>query len=111
MWEQGQAVIDDDGHVAYLEGFISDVTDQHESQRVQDAVVQVASTVTSRVGDDYFHQLIITLATLLEADAGFIALLDQPVPQPLGTSNKINAVLPVVGSPDREFSREWSVNR
>lgn len=98
MWEQGQAVIDDDGHVAYLEGFISDVTDQHESQRVQDAVVQVASTVTSRVGDDYFHQLIITLATLLEADAGFIALLDQPVPQHLGTSNKINAVLPATAA-------------
>ncbi|NDL69092.1 EAL domain-containing protein [Vreelandella alkaliphila] len=80
VWEQGQAVMGSAGHVAYLEGFISDVTDQQESQRVQDAVVQVASTVTSRVGDDYFHQLIATLATLLEAGAGFIALLDQPVP-------------------------------
>ncbi|BBI71606.2 hypothetical protein HAALTHF_14540n [Vreelandella aquamarina] len=63
-----------------LEGFITDVTDQQEAQRVQQAVVQVASTVTSRVGDDYFQQLISTLTTLLEADAGFIALLDQPVP-------------------------------
>ncbi|MDX1354268.1 MAG: EAL domain-containing protein, partial [Halomonas venusta] len=98
MWEQGQAVINDDGQVAYLEGFISDVTDQHESQRVQDAVVQVASTVTSRVGDDYFHQLIVTLVTLLEADAGFIALLDQPVPRPLGTSNKINTLRPATAA-------------
>lgn len=56
-----------------LEGFITDVTDQQEAQRVQQAVVQVASTVTSRVGDDYFQQLISTLTTLLEADAGFIA--------------------------------------
>ena len=83
MCEQGQAVMGDADQVAYLEGFISDVTDQQESQRVQNAVVQVASTVTSRVGDDYFHQLITTLVTLLEADAGFIALLDHPVPSPL----------------------------
>ncbi len=75
IWEQGQAVIDDAGEIVCLEGFISDVTDQQESQRVQNAVLQVASTVTTRVGDDYFQQLIATLVEVLEADAGFIALL------------------------------------
>ncbi|WP_301583801.1 EAL domain-containing protein [Halomonas alkaliantarctica] len=97
MWEQGQAVMGNAGQVAYLEGFISDVTDQQESQRVQEAVVQVASTVTSRVGDDYFHQLITTLVTLLEADAGFIALLDQPVPQYTGsTAARKSTLLPAM---------------
>lgn len=76
MWEQGQAVLDEAGEVICLEGFISDVTDQQESQRVQNAVVQVASTVTTRVGDDYFQQLIATLVEVLEADAGVIALLN-----------------------------------
>jgi diguanylate cyclase (GGDEF)-like protein/PAS domain S-box-containing protein len=76
MWEQGQAVMDHDGGIVYLEGFISDVTDQQESQRVQNAVLQVASTVTTRVGDGYFQQLIATLVEVLEADAGFIALLN-----------------------------------
>lgn len=80
VWEQGQAVFDDVGDVVCLEGFITDVTDQQESQRVQSAVVQVASTVTARAGDGYFQQLIATLVELLEADAGFIGLLDQPVP-------------------------------
>ncbi|MCO7229657.1 EAL domain-containing protein [Halomonas sp. CnH100-B] len=94
MWEQGQAIFSDEGDVLCLEGFITDVTDQQEAQRVQQAVVQVASTVTSRVGDDYFQQLIATLTTLLEADAGFIALLDQPVPPPQGASPHPNNVLP-----------------
>ena len=77
-----------------LEGFITDVTDQQEAQRVQQAVVQVASTVTSRVGDDYFQQLISTLTTLLEADAGFIALLDQPVPSQQSEHTHPNSLLP-----------------
>ncbi|SDK00005.1 EAL domain-containing protein [Billgrantia gudaonensis] len=76
MWEQGQAVFNGDGEVTYLEGFITDVTEQHEAQRVQDAVMQVASTITPRLGDDYFHQLIRTLVEILGADAGIIALLD-----------------------------------
>lgn len=75
MWEQGQAVMDEAGEIVCLEGFISDVTDQQESQRVQNAVVEVASTVTTQVGDGYFQQLIATLVKVLEADAGFIALL------------------------------------
>ncbi|WP_035581288.1 bifunctional diguanylate cyclase/phosphodiesterase [Halomonas sp. TG39a] len=75
MWEQGQAVRDEAGDIVCLEGFISDVTDQQESQRVQNAVVEVASTVTTQVGDGYFQQLIATLVKVLEADAGFIALL------------------------------------
>ena len=69
MWEQGQAIFSDEGDVLCLEGFITDVTDQQEAQRVQQAVVQVASTVTSRVGDDYFQQLIATLTTLLTRNA------------------------------------------
>ncbi|MGP9764124.1 PAS domain-containing protein [Halomonas sp. AOP13-D3-9] len=75
MWEQGQAVRDEAGETICLEGFISDVTDQQESLRVQNAVVEVASTVTTQVGDGYFQQLIATLVKVLEADAGFIALL------------------------------------
>ncbi|WP_243470339.1 GGDEF domain-containing protein [Vreelandella lionensis] len=77
-----------------LEGFITDVTDQQESQRGQRAVMQVASTVTSRVGEDYFQQLIATLTTLLEADAGFIALLDQPVLPLQGDGFHPNNLLP-----------------
>ena len=56
--------------------------------------MQVASTVTSRVGDDYFQQLISTLTTLLEADAGFIALLDQPVPSQQSEHTHPNSLLP-----------------
>ncbi|MBB3189239.1 EAL domain-containing protein [Halomonas cerina] len=82
MWEQGQAVLDERGRVVCLEGFISDITEQHEAQRVQEAVMQVASTVTTRLGDDYFHQLVGNLVQILEADAGFIALLEASPPDP-----------------------------
>ncbi|GHE21093.1 EAL domain-containing protein [Halomonas urumqiensis] len=80
MWEQGQAMFDAQGNVLHLEGFITDITEQHEAQRVQDAVVRIASTVTTRLGDDYFHQLLASLIQILEADAGFIALLDDNGP-------------------------------
>lgn len=80
VWEQGQAIYTESGEPLCFEGFITDVTDQQVSQRVQQAVVEVASTVTSRIGDDYFLQLITTLTRLLEADAGLIALLEPPLP-------------------------------
>ncbi|NGO91467.1 MAG: PAS domain-containing protein, partial [Halomonas sp.] len=80
VWEQGQAIYTQSGEPLCFEGFITDVTDQQVSQRVQQAVVEVASTVTSRIGDDYFLQLITTLTRLLEADAGLIALLEPPMP-------------------------------
>lgn len=76
--EKGQAVYADGGEVLYLEGFITDITEQYEAQRVQDAVIQIASTVTSRLGDNYFRQLLLSLTDILEADAGFIAQLDSP---------------------------------
>ncbi|WP_252108340.1 MULTISPECIES: bifunctional diguanylate cyclase/phosphodiesterase [unclassified Halomonas] len=79
VWEQGQGVFDSRGATVCLEGFICDITEQHESVRVKNAVVQVASSVTSRVNGHYFKQLIATLIALLEADGGFIALLDQPL--------------------------------
>lgn len=96
MWEQGQAILDEAGEVLCLEGFISDVTDQQESQRVQNAVVQVASTVTTRVGDDYFQQLIATLVEVLEADAGLIALLHtspQGVEHVMGQATTVSMVV------------------
>ncbi|PCD00816.1 EAL domain-containing protein [Halopseudomonas pelagia] len=74
--ENGQVVFDDKDEVLYLEGFITDITEQYEAQRVQDAVIQIASTVTSRLGDDYFNQLLSSLTKILGADAGFIAQLD-----------------------------------
>ncbi|SFU51286.1 bifunctional diguanylate cyclase/phosphodiesterase [Halomonas korlensis] len=76
VWEQGQAVYAATGEVEWLEGFIIDITEQHESQRIQQAVVQVATTVSTRLGDDYFHQLVRNLVEILEADAGFVATLD-----------------------------------
>jgi diguanylate cyclase (GGDEF)-like protein/PAS domain S-box-containing protein len=76
MQEQGQAIHDAQGAATCLEGFVTDITEQYEAQRVQDAVARVASAVTTRIGDDYFHQLVRHLVEILEADAGFIATLD-----------------------------------
>lgn len=76
MWEQGQVIFDSTGQVDCLEGFITDITEQREVQRVQEAVTLVASTVSNRVGDEYFCQLARTLVRLLEADAGLIARLE-----------------------------------
>ncbi|MBS9403417.1 EAL domain-containing protein [Halomonas sp. TRM85114] len=76
VWEQGQAVYGGEGEVEWVEGFITDITEQHASQRIQQAVMQVATTVSTRLGDDYFHQLVRNLVEILEADAGYVATLD-----------------------------------
>ncbi|WP_445006071.1 EAL domain-containing protein [Halomonas mongoliensis] len=76
MQEQGQAILDEQGEACYLEGFITDITEQHEAQRVQEAVTRVASAITTRIGDDYFHQLVGHLTEILEADAAIIATVD-----------------------------------
>ncbi|WFM71292.1 EAL domain-containing protein [Halomonas sp. CKK8] len=96
MWEQGQGVFDAAGELLHLEGFITDITEQHEAQRVQEAVMQVASTVTTRIGDDYFHQLVSTLVEILEADAGFIALLDACGPDVDPPGGRASATLSMV---------------
>ncbi|MDW7746524.1 EAL domain-containing protein [Halomonas sp.] len=96
MWEQGQGVFDAAGELLHLEGFITDITEQHEAQRVQEAVMQVASTVTTRIGDDYFHQLVSTLVEILEADAGFIALLESSRPDADPLSGRASATMSMV---------------
>ncbi|MGJ7461684.1 EAL domain-containing protein [Halomonas sp. MA07-2] len=76
MLEQGQAIYDAQRAVTCLEGFVTDISEQYEAQRVQAAVARVASAVTTRIGDDYFHHLVRHLVEILEADAGVIATLD-----------------------------------
>ncbi len=73
MWEQGQSVTDVDTGDILLEGFICDITEQRESERVQEAVVQTATAVSSRLGEDFFRQLVQRLTQALEAEVGFIA--------------------------------------
>lgn len=75
VWEQGQGVLSPDRGEVLLEGFISDITEQHESERVQEAVVQTATAITSRLGADFFQQLVLHLTRALDADIGFVATL------------------------------------
>ncbi|WP_192036771.1 EAL domain-containing protein [Halomonas sp. YLGW01] len=74
--EQGQAVLDADGKLAWLEGFIFDNTRHHESRRIQQAVTQIASSVTARGGEPFFDQLVDHLTRALDADAGVISTLE-----------------------------------
>lgn len=74
--EQGQAVLDAEGQIAWLEGFIFDNTRHHESRRIQQAVMQIASSVTARGGEPFFDQLVDHLTRALDADAGIIATLE-----------------------------------
>ncbi|WP_304525398.1 EAL domain-containing protein [Halomonas sp. I5-271120] len=74
--EQGQAVFDAGGKIAWLEGFIFDNTRQYESRRIQQAVMQIASSVTAMGGKPFFDQLVDHLTWALDADAGIIATID-----------------------------------
>ncbi|SDT90666.1 sensor domain-containing protein [Halopseudomonas salegens] len=75
MWEQGQAVEDAEGGIAYLEGFISDVTEQQQAQRIQRAVLQIATAVTAAGTDDYLQRLVEKLCAVLASDICYIARL------------------------------------
>ncbi|WP_458527433.1 EAL domain-containing protein [Onishia taeanensis] len=74
--EQGQAVLDVDGQITWLEGFIFDNTRHYESRRIQQAVMQITSSVTARGGKPFFDQLVNHLTRALDADAGIIATLE-----------------------------------
>lgn len=102
--EQGQALYDAEGETEVLEGFISDITEQYEAQRVQDAVARVASAITTRIGDGFFHQLVRQLVEILEADAGFIATFSQgitPRPEGASPSNRYLSTVSVVADDAR----------
>lgn len=75
VWEQGQGVFSDEGALQWLEGFILDITAQQHSRHLQDAVYQIASAVTARSGQAFFHGLTEHLARAVGANAAFIATL------------------------------------
>ncbi|EPC03568.1 hypothetical protein L861_18710 [Litchfieldella anticariensis FP35 = DSM 16096] len=50
---------------------------RHEQQRVQQAVVSIATAVSTRSGEEYFDQLVCHMACAINADAGYIALVDK----------------------------------
>ncbi len=93
VWEQGQGVFSPDRDETLLEGFISDITEQHESERVQEAVVQTAMAITSRLGTDFFQQLVLHLTRALEADVGLISTLQNG--DLMETQARVVAGLPV----------------
>lgn len=117
FWEQGQGVDNPEGGPQLLEGFISDITEQHESERVQEAVVQTATAITSRLGADFFQQLVLHLTRALEADVGYVSTL-QPDGR-LSTQARVLAGVPVesldyerVGSPcEQVLEKGESVER
>ncbi|WP_052384195.1 bifunctional diguanylate cyclase/phosphodiesterase [Litchfieldella xinjiangensis] len=53
---------------------------RREQERVQQAVLSIASAVSSRSGDAYFDHLVSHMASSLEGDAAFIALVDETEP-------------------------------
>ena len=75
VWEKGQGVFSDEGELQCLEGFILDITEQQHSRHLQQAVYQIASAVTARSGQAFFHGLTEHLASAVGADAALIATL------------------------------------
>lgn len=77
VWEQGQGVFSEQGELQWLEGFIHDITEQQQSRHLQEAVYQIASAVTARSGQAFFHGLAEHLACAVGADGAYIATLDK----------------------------------
>lgn len=103
MWEQGQAVDECGQSGELLEGFITDITDQHESERVQKAVAQTATAITSRLGDDFFKQLVMHLTRALDADSGFVSIIR-------GEDTMQTQARVVAGQPAQDFEYRLSTS-
>ena len=73
MWEQGQAVTDEQGNVLCLEGFICDVTEQQKAQRIQRAVMQIATAVSAPGSQDYLLHLVRQLSHVLDSELCYLA--------------------------------------
>ncbi|WP_158223060.1 putative bifunctional diguanylate cyclase/phosphodiesterase [Halovibrio salipaludis] len=77
VWEQGQGVFSEEGELLWLEGFIHDITEQQHSRHLQEAVYRIASAVTERSGQAFYHGLAEHLARALGADAAYLATFDE----------------------------------
>lgn len=50
---------------------------RRDQERVQQAVMSIATAVSTRSGEEYFNQLLFHMASAIGADAAFIALIDK----------------------------------
>lgn len=74
VWEQGQLVNPTKPRdQQLLEGFITDVTEQQEAQRIHQAVSEISNTVVAQVGDNFQVELLKQICRMLDADCAFIS--------------------------------------
>jgi len=67
-------VISENGTPVRLQGFMFDIT---ERKRHEEAIQNIAAGVSAQVGDQFFQQLVIQLASLFGARFAFIGLVDE----------------------------------
>lgn len=68
---------DDKGNPIRSYGTVQDVTDR---KRTDDAIKMIASAVSTTAGDDFFQELVTSMAEIYNTDYAFIGLLDKNDP-------------------------------
>ena len=81
--DRGFPIRDQNGHVVQMAGIAIDIT---ERKQAEESLRHIAAGVSAQTGEVFFHQLVLHLASLFNADYAFIALLDDQ------DSNTMNTV-------------------
>ena len=72
--EQCNTAYDNQGKAIRTYGTVQDIT---ERKRTEDAIKSIASAVSSASGDDFYQELVTSIAEMFDADYAFIGLLDE----------------------------------
>jgi len=78
VWENGRGVFDSRGTLLYLEGFITDITEQKHSELRQKVLFDISKASYTAISvDDIFRSIHETLKQIIDAENFYIAIYDK----------------------------------
>ncbi len=78
VWEKGKGIYDEAGELIHIEGFISDITDQKNTELIQSFLFEVSKTsLTSNNIDEVFKSIHTNLRQIINVENFYIAMYDK----------------------------------
>jgi len=78
VWENGKGIFNEAGGLLYIEGFISDITDQKNTELIQTVLFEISKTsFTSATIDEVFKSIHNNLSQIIDVENFYIAMYDK----------------------------------
>jgi len=77
VWEQAKGIYDQEGKLLFIEGYITDITEEKHLEKIKNLVFEISkSAFTSRDIDEFFTGIHLQLGTLIDTSNFFVAMYD-----------------------------------